>query len=355
MPEYRSSAAGPLWGYGQSAATGAGGNIVTDSTDESRRADTREPLGADFIIPLLSLRPRGLLPRDHDRSGLGGARRRRRGRRAADRSCASSTWGARSIASCKGSGSFGFGDLFANTLFNRQRLALGLLIAAFIAALPWTGTTLGLFLVLIAGMWTLGVTSIRQLLLVAAIDRRGRLCAADLPREQPAAARPGRVADRLDLRDRGLTVDVPVSASCSNCSAARSSLWWVILPGMMLGTIVGILPGFSAQNTLIILLPLTLYMQHRGRHGLDDLALLHHAARRRHPGDPVQHAGRRRRRRDRARRLSDDQEGPGAAGAGLLLRGLGLRRAHHHHHHDGDAAGARPSSASTSAASRWWR
>jgi putative tricarboxylic transport membrane protein len=42
---------------------------------------------------------------------------------------------------------------------------------------------------------------------------------------------------------------------------ARSvSLWWVILPGMLLGVIVGILPGFSAQNTLIILLPLTLYM-----------------------------------------------------------------------------------------------
>ena len=38
------------------------------------------------------------------------------------------------------------------------------------------------------------------------------------------------------------------------------SLWWIILPGMILGTIVGILPGFSAQNTLIILLPLTLYM-----------------------------------------------------------------------------------------------
>jgi putative tricarboxylic transport membrane protein len=38
------------------------------------------------------------------------------------------------------------------------------------------------------------------------------------------------------------------------------SLWWVILPGMLLGIVVGILPGFSAQNTLIILLPLTLYM-----------------------------------------------------------------------------------------------
>ena len=39
------------------------------------------------------------------------------------------------------------------------------------------------------------------------------------------------------------------------------SLWWVIVPGMLLGIIVGILPGFSAQNTLIILLPLTLGMQ----------------------------------------------------------------------------------------------
>ncbi len=38
------------------------------------------------------------------------------------------------------------------------------------------------------------------------------------------------------------------------------ALWWVILPGMLLGTLVGILPGFSAQNTLIILLPLTLHM-----------------------------------------------------------------------------------------------
>src|SRR5829696_8888337 len=38
------------------------------------------------------------------------------------------------------------------------------------------------------------------------------------------------------------------------------ALWWVIIPGMLLGTLVGILPGFSAQNTLIILLPLTLYL-----------------------------------------------------------------------------------------------
>ncbi len=38
------------------------------------------------------------------------------------------------------------------------------------------------------------------------------------------------------------------------------ALWWIIIPGMMIGVLVGILPGFSAQNTLIILLPLTLKM-----------------------------------------------------------------------------------------------
>jgi putative tricarboxylic transport membrane protein len=39
------------------------------------------------------------------------------------------------------------------------------------------------------------------------------------------------------------------------------SLWWVIIPAMLLGIIVGAVPGFSAQNTLIILLPVTLNMK----------------------------------------------------------------------------------------------
>lgn len=38
------------------------------------------------------------------------------------------------------------------------------------------------------------------------------------------------------------------------------SLWWAIIPGIALGLVVGVLPGFSPQNTLIILLPLTLAM-----------------------------------------------------------------------------------------------
>lgn len=37
--------------------------------------------------------------------------------------------------------------------------------------------------------------------------------------------------------------------------------WWVIVPATVLGIIVGAVPGFSAANTIIILLPLTLSMQ----------------------------------------------------------------------------------------------
>ncbi len=36
--------------------------------------------------------------------------------------------------------------------------------------------------------------------------------------------------------------------------------WWVILPAVFLGLVVGAIPGFSAANTIIILLPLTLAM-----------------------------------------------------------------------------------------------
>ncbi|MFQ5623535.1 MAG: tripartite tricarboxylate transporter permease [Paracoccaceae bacterium] len=36
--------------------------------------------------------------------------------------------------------------------------------------------------------------------------------------------------------------------------------WWIIVPGTILGIVVGAIPGFSAANTIIILLPLTLAM-----------------------------------------------------------------------------------------------
>jgi hypothetical protein len=139
---------------------------VTNTKDQSR-ANTREPLGADFIIPLLSCILAGYY-------------------------VATTTdlvWEARAagvavgvplILMCvfhmgrtiyriaQGQGSFGFGEIFENTLFNRQRLGLLILTSLFIIALPWTGTTLGLFLVLVASMRLLGVTSIVQLVSIAA-------------------------------------------------------------------------------------------------------------------------------------------------------------------------------------------
>ena len=38
------------------------------------------------------------------------------------------------------------------------------------------------------------------------------------------------------------------------------SYWWIIIPSIFLGLIVGGIPGFSAANTIIILMPLTLSM-----------------------------------------------------------------------------------------------
>ncbi|MPZ36576.1 MAG: hypothetical protein GEU95_00690 [Rhizobiales bacterium] len=38
------------------------------------------------------------------------------------------------------------------------------------------------------------------------------------------------------------------------------ALSWVMIPGVLLGLLVGAIPGFSAQNTLIILLPITLIL-----------------------------------------------------------------------------------------------
>lgn len=136
---------------------------MTERTDDP----PREPLGADFIIPLLGC---GLAV-----YYLG--------------TTTDLVWEARSagvavgvpliamgvlhmartlLRILRGQGSFAAGEVFANTPFNRQRLALLLLIAAFILLLPWLGTTLGLFLVLIAGMRLLGVTTNRALLAVAA-------------------------------------------------------------------------------------------------------------------------------------------------------------------------------------------
>ncbi len=39
------------------------------------------------------------------------------------------------------------------------------------------------------------------------------------------------------------------------------ALWWVIIPSIVLGLVVGAIPGFSAANTIIILLPFTFLME----------------------------------------------------------------------------------------------
>lgn len=66
-----------------------------------------------------------------------------------------------------GSGRFGFGGLLAATPDNLKRLGLVGLTLAFILGINWTGTTLGLFLLLVALMLVMGVREWKTLLLVA--------------------------------------------------------------------------------------------------------------------------------------------------------------------------------------------
>ncbi len=68
------------------------------------------------------------------------------------------------VSAIRGQGSLGFGDLIANTVHNRQRLALIALVALFIATIGWTGTTLGLFLLLLCSLWVMDVRKPSQLL-----------------------------------------------------------------------------------------------------------------------------------------------------------------------------------------------
>jgi hypothetical protein len=69
----------------------------------------------------------------------------------------------------RGEATLGLGELAENTYYNRLRLALLILTIAFIALLPVIGTTLGLFLVLIAMVRLMGVRSWRVLVTVAFI------------------------------------------------------------------------------------------------------------------------------------------------------------------------------------------
>lgn len=68
-----------------------------------------------------------------------------------------------------GRASLGLGALTANTQDNRRRLALVILAALYIATIEYVGTTLGLFLLLYAGMWLMGVRNITTLLAISVI------------------------------------------------------------------------------------------------------------------------------------------------------------------------------------------
>jgi hypothetical protein len=73
------------------------------------------------------------------------------------------------LAISRGHATFGLGDLVDDTLFNRQRLGLLALVTAFIATIEWIGTATGLVLLLVGCMLLMGVRSIRALLGVSLI------------------------------------------------------------------------------------------------------------------------------------------------------------------------------------------
>src|SRR6056297_3555416 len=54
--------------------------------------------------------------------------------------------------------------------------------------------------------------------------------------------------------------DISTTAILIDVFFSTLTLWWVIIPTIFLGLIVGGVPGFSAANTIIILMPLTLAM-----------------------------------------------------------------------------------------------
>jgi hypothetical protein len=63
-----------------------------------------------------------------------------------------------------GEATLGFGDFFAFTTPQKQRFALVAITALLIVALPWIGTSLALFLTMLAMMWVLGERKWRNLI-----------------------------------------------------------------------------------------------------------------------------------------------------------------------------------------------
>ena len=66
-----------------------------------------------------------------------------------------------------GRGTLGFGSLLERSTAQYQRLGILLILIAFVMTIQWLGTTLGLFLVMMASMWVLGVREWRTLVGIA--------------------------------------------------------------------------------------------------------------------------------------------------------------------------------------------
>jgi hypothetical protein len=141
---------------------------VADSPDNAGGQSAPEPLGADFIIPLLAIALTAYYLI----------------------TTADLVWEAKATGVVVGTiviamcvfqvvrlarriivhqGTAGFGNLLVNDLNNRRRFALLALVVLFIATIEWAGTTLGLFLLLIGTMLVMGVREARTLLLVALV------------------------------------------------------------------------------------------------------------------------------------------------------------------------------------------
>ncbi len=157
-----------------------------------------------------------------------------------------------------GRADLGLGDLVVPKVTLAQRLGLLVAALAFVFAMPLIGFTLGLFLFLMTGMIILsGLSEIKT-----AYDHRTAGLGRRLPAVHPV--HPGAVPPRSGGSVPGLAVlsrGAPwagIATLLLDLFAHSFSYWWVIIPAVLLGTIVGAVPGFSAANTIIILLPLTL-------------------------------------------------------------------------------------------------
>jgi hypothetical protein len=62
-----------------------------------------------------------------------------------------------------GDGTFSFGEIGEWNESQAKRLALFAILAVFIATIPWLGTTLGVFFVMLTSMWVLGMRDWRSI------------------------------------------------------------------------------------------------------------------------------------------------------------------------------------------------